>query len=229
MLSAGEAPAAGQRCGPSSRIEPVVAENLEPVDLGGGKPMRGEAGEDARRRAPLLGLQLDHRAVFAGDFGVLERREPRRGHPQRPEQHAQRVEMMDQHFRDQHALFPAHEGLPLQRRAQSVRSRQHARGEQGQLRLLDMRRCGPRAATRPRRGSSRESASSRAPSGGSSLRLRRRVRSLPADWARAASGTAPASAVSPRRAAPAAHATRGALRYRWRRVRIAASIASASA
>ena len=46
--------------------------------------------------------------------------------------------MMDQDFRDQHAPFTAHEGLPLQRRAEPVRSRQYARRQQRQLRLLDV-------------------------------------------------------------------------------------------
>ena len=98
--------------------------------------MRGAAGEDGDCGA-AFGLHLDHRAVFSRHFGISSA-EARRGDPQRPEQHPQRVEMMDQDFRDQHALFPAHEGLPLQRRAQSIRSRYYARGEQGKLRLLDI-------------------------------------------------------------------------------------------
>ncbi len=57
---------------------------------------------------------------------------------QRPEQHAQRIEMMDQDFRDQHASFTAHEGLPLQRGAKPVRPRQYARRQKRQLRLLDL-------------------------------------------------------------------------------------------
>ena len=98
--------------------------------------MRGEAGEDGDGAASV-GLHLDHRAVFSRHFGIASA-QACCGHAQRPEQHAQRVEVMDQDFGDQHALFPAHEGLPLQRRAQSIRSRQHARGEQRQLRLFDL-------------------------------------------------------------------------------------------
>ena len=62
-----------------------------------------------------FGLKLDHRAVFADEL-LARARELRSRHAQRPEQHPQRIEVMDQDFRDQHAPFPAHEGLPLQRR-----------------------------------------------------------------------------------------------------------------
>ena len=98
--------------------------------------MGGETGKDRNARA-IAGRKLDHRAVLA-DEKIAGTGEPRRGHLQRSEQHAQRVEMMDQNFRDQHAPFAAHEGLPLQRRAESVRSRQYARRQQRELRLLDV-------------------------------------------------------------------------------------------
>src|SRR5438445_13803256 len=62
----------------------LVAENLEPVDLGGRMPMRSKAGED-RNGSAIIGLELDHRAILADQL-VARSRQPRRRNPQCSEQ-----------------------------------------------------------------------------------------------------------------------------------------------
>ena len=215
MRSPGDAPEHVSD-GPSSLIAPLSPRISSRSTCVAGWPCAAKLAKTATP-APLSVAKLDHRAVLA-DEKIAGTRELRRRHPQRPEQHAQRIEMMDQDFRDQHAPFPAHEGLPLQRRAESVRSRQHARCQQRELRLLDVADA---ALAQPRRRIAVIAA--KAPVlvhhqarrtfdlGGEVGRFLqvRRERLLAKHR----------QSLLRRRAAPAAHASRAALRYRRRRVR----------
>src|ERR1041384_899683 len=92
---AGRCARAGQRW----PVEPdgsVVAQYLQPVDLHGRMPMGGEACKD-RNASAVARPKLDYRAVLA-DEEIAGTGKLRRHHLQRPEQHAQRIEMMDQDF-----------------------------------------------------------------------------------------------------------------------------------
>ena len=216
MRSPGDAPEHVSD-GPSSLIAPLSPRISSRSTCAAGWPWAAKLAKTATP-APLAVAKLDHRAVFAGEK-ITGTRELRRGHLQRPEQHAQRVEMMDQDFRDQHAPFTAHEGLPLQRRAEPVRSRQYARRQQRQLRLLDVadaalaqpcRRIPVIAAKAPvlMHHQARQTLDLGGEVGcllqvGRERLLAKHRQSL-----------------LRRRAAPAARASRGALRYRWRRVRM---------
>ena len=178
--------------------------------------MRGEAGEH-RDVGAVMRLELDHRAVFAGQM-VAAAAQFRRGHAQGSKQHAQRVEMMDQHLGDQHSLLPAHEGLPFQRRTKPIRSRQHARCQQRQLRLLDVADA---PGAQPGRGVAIVAAE--APvlvhhQAGEILDLggeRGRLREVGRERLLAEHRQSPLA----RQAGPAARASRAARRYRRHRVR----------
>jgi hypothetical protein len=105
------------------------------VGLGWRKAGRGEVGQHHGGGA-RGGLHRDQRVVLPRDVLTRPPQVGRR-HRQVAKQHAQGVEMMDQHLIHQQAPFAQEEGLADQRGTGAGGVGQQARGQQGDLALAD--------------------------------------------------------------------------------------------
>src|SRR3954467_13876847 len=120
MRSPGEAPEHVSD-GPSSLMAPLSPRISSRSTCTGGWPWAAKLAKTATPAplpvrswitapsSPMSCSPASERCAVLADELLAGTRELRRRHLQWPEQHTQRVEMVDQDFRDQHAPFTAHE------------------------------------------------------------------------------------------------------------------------